>query len=190
MHSGSTLPSLIQSLDILVSSIQSQLCYCQFCFLAKHRTRNIVSSRARISTLQFAAWPGLGTNETMTTWMNVWFVAVWKTRFIHFLSCLISLTGSLAASRVVWILLTEDLQLRCTFYPIFAVDIARVVKHIVLCIVVSCWRSKPCGSVRRGWDYCHAPFCFLFHATFSISDPSCGPGIAYWGSLFWRLPNR
>ena len=48
---------------------------------------------------------------------------------------LVSLSRSLAASRVVWILLKERLQLRCTFDPILAVDIARVVTHIVLSIV-------------------------------------------------------
>jgi len=178
MHSGSTLPSLIQSLDILVSSIQSQLCYGQFCFLAKHRTRNIVSLHARNSTLHFADdlfW------EQMKQWLHEWkFDSTLSERrdLSTFWVVLISLTGSLAASRVVWILLTEDLQFRCTFDPILAVDIARVVTHIVLCIVALCWRSKPSGTVRRGWDYCHALFYSAFHSLFPCYCPSCGPGIA------------
>jgi len=88
---------------------------------------------------------------------------------------LISLTGSLAVSWVVWILLTEHVQWRCTFDPIVAVDIARVVTHTALCIVVSCLREKPSGTVSRGWDYCHALFCPVFHSPFPDTAVAAGP---------------
>ena len=87
MHRGSMLSSLIQLLDILVISIQSQLCYCQYCFLFKTSKTKMISARARNSTLQFAALPHLGTNETSTDWIKVWYVADWMTWVIQIFSC-------------------------------------------------------------------------------------------------------
>jgi hypothetical protein len=110
MHSGSTLPSLIQLLVYYIS-IQSQLCYCQYRFLFKTSKTKHCLWHARNSTLQVAAWPHLETNETSTTWIKGWYNAVWMTRFMHILSFSDFLDRKPCCQPVVWILLTEHLQL-------------------------------------------------------------------------------
>jgi len=91
---------------------------------------------------------------------------------------LTSLTGSPAASRVVWILLKEHLKLRCTFGLILAVANARVVTHIVpriCCVVFRVETIRNCESRMRLLS-CAVLFCPPF--SLPCSCPSCGPEIA------------
>jgi hypothetical protein len=133
-------------LDTLVISIQSQLCCCQYCFLFK-TIKNEKLSLLVTENPRCLLQHDLILEQMKHRLHESKLVKTSERRNLStFWVVLISLTGSLAACRVVWILLTEHLQLHCTFDPILAVDIARVVTHIVLCIALTCLRSKPFGT--------------------------------------------
>jgi hypothetical protein len=87
MHSGSTLPSMIQLLDILVISIQLQLCFCQYCFFQNTENEAWFLLVPETPRTPVAAWHRLETNQTSTTWLKGSYNAVWKTWVIYILSC-------------------------------------------------------------------------------------------------------
>ena len=144
----------------------------------KTSKRDFVCAGARNPTLQVAAWPYLGTNETSTTWIRGWYDAAWKTRFIHILSCPGFLdrkscyqpSGVNSADRIssvalhVW---TDSCSRHCkgshTHCALFC------------CVVFRVETIRNCESRLRLLS-CAVLFCLPF--ILPCSCPSCGPEIA------------
>jgi hypothetical protein len=138
MHSGSTLPSPTEFLD--VSHFDTVAVVLLSVLLSVQNIENETLSLLVTETPRCILQHDLIWEQMKHTLHKSKIVETLSERrdLSTFWVVLISLTGSIAASRVVWILLTEHLQLRCKFDPILAVDIAKVVTHIVLCIALTC----------------------------------------------------